>query len=121
MAAILVACSTSTLHVSEAKPIPICIVTCPNGWVFENHTQHLCKGSTKWYTDELAHGRQTERNVDGTVKLDMWLGREGDYPVADTEIGTCASLISRVISLRATEERGQHPGEDPSGHSLSGH
>lgn len=63
----------------------------------------------------MVKGEHTERGVDGTIVLDVWITDKGDYPKIDVELGTCHSYITRSISMRPASERGQHPGETDHG------
>lgn len=92
---------------------PVCVISCPAGWMFR--PQHVCRGGKRLFQDALAKDRQVRRGVDGTVLSDTWVTDNGDYAAMDVEKGSCSTVIARIISSRAIEDRGQHPGEDPQG------
>lgn len=115
---------------TREHPLPMCRVSCPkrmgaNRMLFQQ--QHLCSGGTRDFEDFIAIGESTVRGADGEILTAVWIGAEkffdrgsttpqwreiGDFPKSDVELGTCSSVIARIVQSRSTEQRGQHPGED---------
>jgi hypothetical protein len=95
---------------SEKNPTNFCAIFCP-GSGFISPIQLICRADKRQMADIRVTGRRTERNVDGTVKSDVWITKEGDYPVNRVARMSCSSFIRAAVASRATEERGKHPGE----------
>lgn len=103
-----------TLQPSEAHPLAACRISCPYGWLAQPGPQHRCRGDKRWLDDVLITGRATTRGIDGTVLTDVWITKQGDYPVNEVEMMTCEEVKRRVFAALPPDQRGVHPGEpDP--------
>lgn len=118
LAVLSVNCSGIVLapHPTPEHPLPMCVITCGRGATLQFARQHLCAGgASRLMQDVLAIGEHVERNVDGTVKLDDWITKQGDYPKVDVEAMACSSYVAQLIATRPAEQRGAFPGERPDG------
>ena len=114
-AAGITSCATVVSDPSKTNPVPICEIHCPDGWMFPNHQGQQCRNNKTQFEDDVAIGRYTTRNADGTISIDQYIGRNGDHPVQNTAKGSCWSVIEGRISGRSAGDRGQYPGEDSHG------
>ena len=94
-----------------------CAITCPGGYMMRR--QHICRGDKRWFRDVIIIAEHITRGADGGILSDTYETTQGDYSTQDVEMGTCSSVIARLIAMRGAEERGQHPGEDPQGNPLN--
>lgn len=105
-------CASSTPIPTKEHPLSACYISCPERTLI--HQQHICVGK-RWFQDILIIGQHTVRNEDGTMNMDLWITKAGDYPKQDVEFGTCTMVISGIVNLRDPSKRGQYEGEDPLG------
>jgi hypothetical protein len=103
---------------TSQRPIAACSITCASGYSLRR--QHLCRGGTRWFEDIRIIGEYVKRAIDGSIATAVWIARdsqglEQNYDKQDVEIGSCDSVIRRIVQGRDSSERGQHPGEDELG------
>lgn len=118
-AVLLAACASATPVPTRAHPVPGCVVSCPDGYAFAG--SDTCRGGRRWFTDVMVVGRYTNRGVDGSRITDVYTTLEGDFPVSQTKLCSCHSLIRSFLDARDASKVGVHPGEDEFGEPKEPH